>query len=316
MRNILLAGIAVVALGVATPAFATNNKGTNTHSGVNFSEEVLDIDDSFNVEANGGNGGRGGDGGNGLGIGVGGESNSRSGAGVFGSGNSESQSGVFGSGNSRTNVENDIDNRNTDLNVNDNDVENNADNSSTNRNRTDVDTDVDNDNFLAQGQVGIQEAETGDQTTNVRVEGDSNEYTYVNVNPVALSNLPVAVCQGESSTVSLGGAAGIFGGTLGGGHSEIDEQCTRRENIRLVASLAKGNPVLQEALMKAIGGLEGFESVGVSPETGAVAIVDPKAVKADRPGWCEDRIASNRSMSDSDLEDCKLTRKELEAIRS
>ena len=103
------------------------------------------------------------------------------------------------------------------------------------------------------------ESEVGSYS-DVHFESD-DDTTIITVNPVGLSNLPAANCQGVSSTASAGGGTGVFGLSIGGGHSEVDEQCTLRENIKLIGSITGGRGVMQIHMLKAMSQLEGFESM-------------------------------------------------------
>ncbi len=111
----------------------------------------------------------------------------------------------------------------------------------------------------------------GNSTNDLNNAAANNNSTTINggdtnVNAIALdydaidlATLPVAVCQGSSVTASGSGNDGLFGIGLGFGKSNIDEQCTLRENIRSVATLAEYLPSLRGDLVKAVAHLDGFE---------------------------------------------------------
>jgi len=91
-------------------------------------------------------------------------------------------------------------------------------------------------------------------------QGDTNiEAIALDYDAIDLANLPVAVCQGSSVTASGSGNDGLFGIGLGFGKSNIDDQCTLRENIRAVATLAEHVPQLRHDVMRAVAHLDGFE---------------------------------------------------------
>ena len=90
--------------------------------------------------------------------------------------------------------------------------------------------------------------------------GDTNiEAIALDYDAIDLANLPVAVCQGSSVTASGSGNDGLFGIGLGFGKSNIDDQCTLRENIRAVATLAEHVPQLRHDVLQAVAHLDGFE---------------------------------------------------------
>lgn len=90
--------------------------------------------------------------------------------------------------------------------------------------------------------------------------GDTNvEAIALDYDAIDLANLPVAVCQGSSTTASGSGNDGLFGVGLGFGRSNVDDQCTVRENIRTVATLAEYVPQLRKDLLQAVAHLDGFE---------------------------------------------------------
>lgn len=90
--------------------------------------------------------------------------------------------------------------------------------------------------------------------------GDTNvEAIALDYDAIDLANLPVAVCQGSSVTASGSGNDGLFGIGLGFGRSNIDDQCTLRENIRAVATLAEHVPQLRHDVLQAVAHLDGFE---------------------------------------------------------
>lgn len=89
--------------------------------------------------------------------------------------------------------------------------------------------------------------------------GDTNiEAIALDYDAIDLANLPVAVCQGSSVTASGSGNDGLFGIGLGFGKSNIDDQCTLRENIRAVATLAEHVPQLRHDVLQAVAHLDGF----------------------------------------------------------
>lgn len=108
----------------------------------------------------------------------------------------------------------------------------------------------------------------GDQTSrndnNVRVEGDRTEIDALalSYHTQALANLPVANCQGESTTVGAQGNGGLFAGSLGFGKSKVDQQCTLRETIRLLATLTAVDYNYSVKLADAVGRLEGAQPYG------------------------------------------------------
>ena len=164
----------------------------------------------------------------------------------------------------RANVSNDTDasSRNRNNVSADNQVANNADNSSANANNTSI----------------------------------SNHETYeawaVSYSSIGLANLPAGVCQGGSTTASAGGFDGLIGGNLGFGKSGIDEQCTLRENIRLVALLSEVSPRLAQMLPNAVVQLRGFELYAPGADVNPKCIQwisKGKMAKAERKGCFANR---------------------------
>lgn len=85
------------------------------------------------------------------------------------------------------------------------------------------------------------------------------DVTAVGYDAIDLARMPVGVCQGSSTQISAGGNAGLLGGVLGGGKSNVDRECTLRENLRVVSILAASVPELRGYVLQAVANLNGFE---------------------------------------------------------
>lgn len=133
---------------------------------------------------------------------------------------------------------------------------NNIDGSSTNT--------VDNSSLNDASNTSTNDA-SNDNSTTIN-GGDTNVNAIaLDYDAIDLANLPVAVCQGSSVTASGSGNDGLFGVGLGFGKSNIDDQCTLRENIRSVATLAEYVPQLRKDLLQAVAHLDGFEHMWWDP---------------------------------------------------
>jgi CCR4-NOT transcriptional regulation complex NOT5 subunit len=101
---------------------------------------------------------------------------------------------------------------------------------------------------------------SGDTLT---IHGDRFDTRSLALATQALANMPTAQCQGESSTVGATGNAGFVGGSLGLGKSKVDQQCTLRETVRILAVLtATVDYNYATKLAAAVGRLEGAQPVG------------------------------------------------------
>lgn len=195
MRKLNLVLIALFAITIASPAFATFGSDCNGNNNCNTDRSVTD-DHSINNRATGGD----------ASARAGASSRSGAAAGVFGSGNSSSRSGVMNSGNNR--------NRNTNVGIQgqlgilDSDVDV--------TNRLSNDTDVSNrqgqEQGQHQGQVGI--VKDGDvqvvDDSEAVVEGDDIVYEAPEIPVNSAAPVFAGACsQGVSvQTHSFGGSAG------------------------------------------------------------------------------------------------------------
>ena len=127
--------------------------------------------------------------------------------------------------------------------------------------------DQDNDQTL----VGLQGQKTVQKDGDITIGGDDtkNKTTILNISPAALSNLPVANCQGASHSASLNGAVAPVGGGVAWGSSEESEQCNRRENLRMAVTLGL---ITKEEAKTALAGLLGLEHLAPKDEAAEVAV--------------------------------------------
>jgi len=148
-------------------------------------------------------------------------------------------------------------------------VDTTVNNGSRSKSGASADNNVSNGSFSgssADNAVGVStrntvgnDADNSSRNANATYINESYESVALGYDTIDLANLPVANCQGSSASASGGGQDGLMGVNLGFAKSKVDEQCTIRENIRLVGTLAAQSPELKPLLLSAIAELDGFE---------------------------------------------------------
>jgi hypothetical protein len=157
-----------------------------------------------------------------------------------------------------------------------------------------------------QGNIGVNKATGSGNSTDVTVEGDDYEAPAF---APALSALTGTTCMGSTSA-----SGGWVGGAIGLGTTWTDEECQRREAMKLLGSLPEGTEIRGVSVGKILGEM----SRGLTGVPGALAAIKNEgndgtttpeqegttgqARDGGNPPYCtEDSLASK----DTILDNCK-----------